>query len=423
MARRWISLLSLCLSAWSPCLASAAEKVVVSFGGSQIYAQMWPGGTVSQGGEDGYKWLRVVSDGNGESTFVANVRALNPAIDATGKFVKVWFRVDDMERLRGMEFRLSSDRFKNDFFGFTFPIYDDSNFNVVRGGTWTTLTFSFGQATVTGSPNRAKLNAAGWYLVDQGGGKPVSALWGGLALVDEPLEGVVSITFDDGYREHHTAAQWMAPYGFRGTAYIIPEAVGQPGHMTLHQIVDLQEQYGWDIGAHHEIPVTDMTPERLEATILGIKRYSAANQLGAGVGHLAYPLGRQGIDYVRPLVRKHFETARVAGAGPETLPPADRHLLRAINVTDSTTPDDVGAAIERAKQNHEWLILMFHFLVDETKLATEYSNENFKALLKVIADSQVRVLPLSEVWHACADEIPADGRSCNFSKGLAAPQP
>jgi hypothetical protein len=85
-------------------------------------------------------------------------------------------------------------------------------------------------------------------------------------------------------------------------------------------------------------------PDQLESTILGVQRFLEENEFRASLGHLAYPLGRQNTSYVRPLVRKHFLTARVAGAGPETLPPADPHLLRVLNVTNTTTPEEIGAA-------------------------------------------------------------------------------
>ena len=63
--------------------------------------------------------------------------------------------------------------------------------------------------------------------------------------------------------------------------------------------------------------------------------------------------------------RKHFLTARIAGSDPETLPPADPHLLRVVNVTNTTTPEEIGAAARLARQDKQWLILMFHWMVDE----------------------------------------------------------
>jgi len=395
--------------------ASAGERMIETFSGrSARFAPLWPGGTVEQGGAGGLPWLRVVSDGEGGGTFVANVRPYDPPFDFRGRFLKVWVKVDDVSRLGGMEFRLSSDRFGGSYYAFGFPLYDDEDFNVVRDGVWTTLTFSFGSARVEGEPRREAINSIGWYVADKGDGEPVTATWGGLAMVDEPSEGVVSFTFDDGYREHHEAARRMAEHGFAGTAYVIPDAVGERGYMTLHQLVDLQEQWGWDVAAHHARPFTEMRPDELENSILGVQRYLVENGFLGGVRHLAYPLGKQDTSLVRPLVRKHFTTARVAASGPETLPPADPHLLRTINVTHETTPEEIGAAARRAAAHHEWLILMFHYLVEEPTFATQYALADFDEVLEQVKAAGVRVMPLIEVWNTC--QQPSRTTGCQLAR-------
>lgn len=416
------TLLTLALAVSTPFAAGAGEQLIESFSGPRKFAPLWPGGTVDQGGGSGLPWIRVVTDGNGGGAFVTNVRSYKPAIDMTDKFVKVWLKVDDAMNIGGMEFRLSSDRFAKNYFAFGFPTFDDEDFNVVRDGVWTVLTFSFGAARVEGNPDRSNINAIGWYLADKGGDTPITAHWGGLAAVDEPSEGVLSITFDDGYDEHLLAAQMMKKHGMRGTAYIIPDSIGELGYLTLHQMVELQEIYDWDVAAHHAIPFTDMRPDELENTILSVQRYLADNEFPLGAGHLAYPLGKQNTSLVRPLVRKHFTTARVAGSGPETLPVADRHLLRVFNVTKGTTPEEVGAMAKRAKENKEWLILMLHFLVEETKFDTEYTILDFEKMLKAIDQTGIRVLPLSEVWAACgeANSLEITG-GCNLSTAVASP--
>jgi peptidoglycan/xylan/chitin deacetylase (PgdA/CDA1 family) len=404
----------------------ADEVLVEGLEGGRKFAPMWPGGTVEQGSEAGMPWVRVVTDGASGPTFVSNVRPYTPAVDARGRFVKVRVKVDDTTKLGGMEFRLSSDRFSDGYFAFASTMYDDPDFNVLRDGVWTTFTFSFGEARVEGKPDRGAINAIGWYVADKGGEEPVTAWWGGLSLVDEPSEGVVSFTFDDGWAEHHLAAQLMAEHGFRGTAYVIPDSIGQHGYMTLHQLVDLQERYGWDVAAHHATPFTEMRPDELESAILGVQHFLVENRFPRGAAHLAYPLGKQNTSLVRPLVRKHFATARLASDGPETLPPADPHLLRVFNVTDATRPEEVGAAARRALENKEWLILMFHHLVEgEPSNALEYGLDDFRQLLEQVAAAGIRVMSLARVWDACgnlAEEPVATGR-CHPGKALAAPAP
>jgi hypothetical protein len=36
-----------------------------------------------------------------------------------------------------------------------------------------------------------------------------------------------------------------------------------------------------------------------------------------------------------------------------------------VNVTNTTTPEEIGAAARLARQDKQWLILMFHWMVDE----------------------------------------------------------
>jgi len=406
--------------------ARAAEQLVEDLSGARRFAPLWPGGTFELGADAGFNWARIVTDGQGGSTFVANVRPYKPRIDATGRFVKVRIKIDDVTKLAGTEFRLSSDRFSKDYFAFSFPIYDDADFNVVRDGVWTTLTFSFGGARVEGDPDRSAIDSIGWYVADKGNGTPITAWWGGLSLVDEPAEGVVSITFDDGYDDNLVAAEIMAKHGMAGTAYVIPSAVGQQGYLNHHQLVDMQLRYGWDVAAHHATPFTELRPDELENVILGVQQFLMENDFTNGAGHLAYPLGKQNTALVRPLVRKHFATARVAAQGPETLPPADPHLLRVLNVTNDTTPEEVKAAAERARDHREWLILMLHYLVDEPSHSLEYRTADFERMVAGIAETGVKVMPLTRVWDACGRDFggPSPTPRCRFdSSNVAAPQP
>jgi hypothetical protein len=182
----------------------------------------------------------------------------------------------------------------------------------------------------------------------------------------------------------------------------------------------MKTTYGWDIAAHHQTPFTDFTPEQLENTILGVKRFLIENQFEAGAGHLAYPLGKQNTGSVQPLVRKHFTTARVAGSGPETLPPADPHMLRVFNVSNTTTPEEVGAAAREAMKNKQWLILMLHYLVDEPQNAIEYSTADFRKLVAEVKKSGARVMPVARVWSACGLPDLDTGRVCDFGDTLPA---
>lgn len=181
-------------------------------------------------------------------------------------------------------------------------------------------------------------------------------------------------------------------------------AVGQAGYMTLAELRELHDRFGWDVAAHHATPFTELSPEELERAVRDIQLFLEGHGFGAGARHLAFPLGKYDVRRVMPVVRRHFQTARLASAGPETLPPADPHRLRVRNVLRTTRPEEIRAAARRAVTHREWLILMFHYLVDVPSLDTEYAIEDFRRVVELLAAEESPVRPLSEVWeeHATA---------------------
>ena len=236
-----------------------------------------------------------------------------------------------------------------------------------------------------------------------GPGLPLEVDFGGLHAIASPSQGVVSLTFDDGYEAHFdVAAPLMAERGFAGTAYVMPDQVGLDGYMTLDELRVLRRSYGWDVAAHHFVPFTKLEPDDLDDTILGVRGYLTRHGFGDGANHLAYPLGKLDPKVVLPTTRRHFGTARLASAGPETLPPGDPHRLRAMNVLDTTSPAEIRAALLRAREHREWLILMFHFLVEEPEIETAYAISAFTAALDEIRNVGLPVRTVNEVWKAYA---------------------
>lgn len=123
----------------------------------------------------------------------------------------------------------------------------------------------------------------------------------------------------------------------------------------------------------------------------------------ASARHLAYPMGRQDREVVLPLVREAFASARLASGGVETLPPADWHLLRAVNVLPTTSPEEPAALIRDAGAHGEWVILMFRHLVESPRGDTEYALSDFQQLVGLVVDSGVEVRTVDEVWRRFGD--------------------
>jgi hypothetical protein len=407
-------LVALALAA-APSGARAAETWVESDPGPGRLALVWKEGSLATPSEGGRSFTRITSDGRGAPAFAAHDGRYAPPIDARGRFVKLLLRVHGLERLAGLELRLGSDGLATSWFAFGVPLYADGEYNLLQDGEWTAITLGFGGARSEGTPQRAALDSMGIVVRDDAKG-PVQVDLGGWALVDEPAEGVVSFTFDDGYPEHLVAARSMAARRWRGTAYVIPGLVGRPKFLGRVGLAELA-RLGWDVAAHDETPLTQLPPDRIDPSLRAVQRYLVEQGFASAARHFAYPLGKQEPRRVRPAVRQLFATARIAGGGPETLPPADPHLLRAVNVVDSLRPEAVGAAARRAREHKEWLILMFHHLVEAPAQPTDYALADFAKLLEEVAASGVRVAPVSEVWKSFA--APADGAGGSSGKPLA----
>jgi len=404
---RQIRALTLCLAL---CGGVAGCDALVAAGGPDSQALSLDSHTPGVGYEDawgvgdiqhwnaGSGWVRVVSDGESNPSLVQSPR-LEAPLDLRGRFLHIWLRIDRLDRLQGLELRVFSGDSQDDFFAFTVPLYDDPEFNLLQPGQWVPFTFNFAAARPVGQPDRAAVDGLGLYVEDRGAG-PVTLDWAGARALPQAEQGVLSFTFDDGYASHaQIAAPSMADYGFPGTAYVMPREIGTSGYMTVSEAKALQHRFGWDVAAHHALPFTGMTTSQLEGEIAHIQSFLTGHDLGDGFQHLAYPLGKHDPVRVLGMVRESFATARIAGGGAETLPPADPHRLRVFNVKPDVSPAALGAAARRARDNGEWLILMFHHLVDEPASPLDYGVTEFSQAVAEIAKTGIPVRTVAEVWR------------------------
>jgi peptidoglycan/xylan/chitin deacetylase (PgdA/CDA1 family) len=381
----WIALALL-----AACGERMRELPLVSFESHDAFTRISPAGVLEPGtGEPPY--LSCTTPGDGTPVVAVNSQPYEPPLDLSNRFLKVRLRVDKVMRLSDMEFHLFSDTERTQAFVLRIPLLADEWANLLQDDEWATVTLSLGTARRTGDPDRSRIREIAWLVADRGSPDslaPVRADWSELAAVDA-TRGIVTLTFDDGYEVHRSvAAPLMAQYGLRGTAYVMPDQVGAPGYMELTQLHELQDRYGWDVAAHYLDSFTGMGSAVLEAVLLETRGFLQREGF-EGAEHLAYPLGKYDVRTVLPLVQRYFATARLASAGPETLPPGDPYRLRAVNVLPTTEPEEILEAALRADINGEWLILMFHFLVESPA-------------------HEVR--PLSEVWKRYGSRPAAPAR-------------
>lgn len=362
--------------------------LVINWGRASIRYE----GSVEAGG-----WASITTRGDGIPTFVRSRRPEASPFRLQLEFVRCRVRIDRTDRVGGLELRLSDTSDFQRHVAFRIPFFSDQAANRVHPGEWTSVSFGLGDALFVGDPDLEGLRYFGWFVMDGGDGAVVFDITE-LERVPRPQQGIVSFTFDDGYLDQLDGARALAQHGMAATAYVMPRQIGARGYLDSNQLKVLAAEQGWEIASHHARPFTDFTRRELEAEVA--YSFESLERLGftATARHLAYPLGRQNRPFVMHVVRDAYASGRLAGGGFETLPPADWHLLRAINVLPSLSAEDLASVVERAQQNGEWAILMFHHLTETPRHDTDYSIHEFKRLVELVAESGAEVMTVGEVW-------------------------
>lgn len=380
----------------APSIASA-DVIINDFN------SLWSGGfekNLSADGELSPFSRLTTSPVEGPSYLAANFAE---PVSLDGKYIRVKLRINSIKAWGGIEMRLTSDangRFEN-YLSIPVPFYSDAEFNLLQDNQWSEITLTFGEATIVGDPDITKITQMGFYIASQTNAEPTFQVdFKDFNIERSVLPAIVSMTFDDGYDDHYAAAQIMAKYGLRGTAFVMTREIGEDGYVTEDQLLQMGE-LGWSISSHHKIPITEFTAPELQAEIDQTTEFLQSLGFTSTVPHFAYPLGKQNRQTTLPLIRANFLTARIAGGGAETLPPSDWHMLRTYNVTPDKTPEMLRDRIEKAIEHNEWLILMFHYFSEgEPEDILTYNYDQFEEFCKILSQMPVRVHPVNEVYEA-----------------------
>ncbi len=368
----------------------------------------------------GSQSVRITTGGTGAQANLS--RAGMSSFDATGKALRLRFKVTDVTRMAEIGCFLGSSNFASNY-KFSIQVTGASKF--IQSGEWCTVTLSFHDAAVTGTPDRAALTDARLYVIDDNTGNPVVVNWQSFELVPDGSatwpNGVISITFDDSY-----ASQWtlgkktLDAYGYPATAYSISDYIGNAGRLTLAQLQAMQDRCGWEIAAHastganHSTSYTGLTAEALEADIREQHAWLLERGL-RGADGTAYPLGQFGLTAdglpTVDVVRAHWGYARTTHSRTkETFPPADRWRLRAISAistfaggyTPATLTTTTTGDIDKCKANKSWLILVFHDILAAGPLTatTQCLASDFDAIVAAINAAGVPVRTVADVLRS-----------------------
>lgn len=212
----------------------------------------------------------------------------------------------------------------------------------------------------------------------------------------------MSLTFDDGTRDHIDVARLLADRGLTATFYVSSAIVGSsPEWLTWDEVSEIAA-LGHEIGGHtsnHPDLVT-LDEDAAFAQVADDRRQLTSHGLDPVT--FAYPYGSQN-DAVRALVaRSGYTYARrawgLAAEGDdrerplvESVQPSDPFAVRTYpSIENGTTLDDLKRIVERARERRGWIPLVLHRITEGT-WTYELSVTVFEPFVDWLAAEQDRV--------------------------------
>lgn len=381
-------------------------NILTTFQNGHGFVKQSPTGTQTDDTTDfslGSQSLKLKTPGDGTTVFSRKTN-MGP-FDATGKQVKVTFKIKNVRNASQFQVYLFTSGGTANFFTAS-PIELPAQRLWVNENEWSAITVNFGNMSSFGMPDRSNITGIQIRIIDNGAGVPVELNINSVAFVDEPSQGVISITMDDGWLTQYTEGRRiMDKYGFTATAYIISDIIGtSPDRwMSIDDLKKLRDVNGWEIAAHagemtaHEAKFDTLTSKELNEDMRILRNWLVSNGFQSGAGHLAYPGGGYNADTLA-VMRKMYSSARSISAGNhETYPPADPHRLRIYNVLNTLTMEYFKEQVDKCFNNKTWLILCYHQFTDPATASTQVTPANFEQQMAYIASKGVPVRNVGDV--------------------------
>ena len=220
-------------------------------------------------------------------------------------------------------------------------------------------------------------------------------------------KGIVSFTFDDGYKSAADGIKVLAERGATGTLYVMGE-VNENTFLTTSELQNLVRLYGTDVEAHGGTEYQNLTDNELIEHWISIKKYLIENGLSNG-DHLAYPGGKHPTR-VWNLAKRYFQSCRTIKSNipVESYPPYDSHAIRAVTGVsqNAVKPSKVKQLIDQAIISKSWLILVLHKIDDGTDTTSmSCSMEAFKEIVDYAVASDIRIMNVAEVFETNGQSV------------------
>ena len=244
---------------------------------------------------------------------------------------------------------------------------------------WNDFSFVKSDFSDSGSADWSTVNLIRIRLNATGASASVYCTFDEFTVYKSPLErGVVILCLDDCHETQIAAREYMDAYRFRGSAFVIPEKIGEANYLTLAQVKNLKE-VGWDICPHGFTRLDTMTAGEIKTELESIVEYMNINDIG-GSSFFAYPGGLVN-QTVLTEMPKYFDYCRLIDGKLEGSPIVSPYLVSSKQASKTTSQATVEGWVDTAIANKEVLILAFHEIRAVEDEATSWSEAKFSGLM------------------------------------------
>jgi len=196
------------------------------------------------------------------------------------------------------------------------------------------------------------------------------------------------IHFDDGYASVYTAALPLMN-GIKASVGVNGVSVGTGSYMSVAQLRDLHDTYGWDMCNHSwsHLDQTTLTPaqqadevekNRSYLSSLGFTRYGEHN-------HFYYPYGAKNSTSKQTMQTLGVATARGLTESSIQLPWYEKYQLPCYTIINSYPLANATAQVTNAIKRGSSQIILFHQITAGAVTETEWSTANFTAFMAYLA--------------------------------------
>lgn len=294
--------------------------------------------------------------------------------------LSLWVRFPT-EAASPIEIRLLAPDEENQFITYKYPLNDlpDTRFGVDIGPT-----------RERGSPDPADVRRMDIATVP--GKSPV--VLDGFETKPKAATGRVMLIFDDNRASIATAYREMSARNVAGAVAVIPDLVGEGGHLDAEQLATYDAD-GWDLVAHPQLdnPLPDYPVERQREEIVRTKQWLVERGYDDGANHFVAPFGRvepETLDIVSEYHHTNYLTNNLLSGTP----PADPLTIERVSVDD---PAYAKAQIRRAARLDMLAVLSVHTVGNPDD--DHISREAFVDVLDCIETEDVDVVTPTEYWE------------------------